>query len=102
VADGTIGPDQIIDVQLKTRHPSRTGLVARDGRFVPASDPLYLSRMDVFYADRPVSAFAMTSALSDNPLITFRLRAHREGLLRAVLTNNLGQRFEATHPIRFS
>jgi len=44
----------------------------------------------------------LTSALSDNPLIAFKLRAHAEGLLRAVLTNNRGQRFEATHPIRVS
>jgi hypothetical protein len=36
------------------------------------------------------------------PLIAFKLRAHAEGLLRAVLTNNRGQRFEAAHPIRFS
>jgi desulfoferrodoxin (superoxide reductase-like protein) len=102
VADGRIGPDQIIDVQIKTRHPSRTGLVVRDGAFVPDSEPLYLERVDVSYAAQPVCRFALTSALSDNPLITFRLRAHAEGLLRAVLTNNRGQRFEATHPIRFA
>ena len=44
----------------------------------------------------------MTSALSDNPFIAFRLRARGEDLLRVVLTNNRGQRFEAAHPIRFS
>jgi predicted secreted protein len=102
VADGRVVPDQIIDVQLKTKHPSRTGLIVRDGTFVPASDPLYLETVEVFYDGEPVCRFALTSALSDNPLIAFRLRAHAEGLLRAVLTNNRGQRFEATHPIRFS
>jgi hypothetical protein len=102
VADGRIVPNQIIDVQLKTKHPSRTGLVVRDGTFVPASDPLYLETVEVFYDREPVCRFALTSALSDNPLIAFRLRARAEGLLGAVLTNNRGQRFEATHPIRFS
>jgi sulfur-oxidizing protein SoxY len=101
VADGAIRPDQIIDVQLKTKHPSRTGLVVRDGTFVPVSPPLYLERVEVFYGGEPVCRFALTSALSDNPLIRFRLRARAEGLLLAVLTNNRGQRFEATHPIRF-
>ncbi len=58
--------------------------------------------MNVFYGDEPISQFTLTSALSDNPFIAFRLRAHSEGLVRVVLTNNRGQRFEAAHPIRFS
>ncbi|OLC32670.1 MAG: hypothetical protein AUH81_15915 [Candidatus Rokubacteria bacterium 13_1_40CM_4_69_5] len=102
IADGRISPDQTIDVQIKIKHPSRTGLVVREGTFVQASDPLYLNRMHVFYRDERISQFTMTSALSDNPLITFRLRARGEGLLRVVLTNNRGQRFEATHLIHFS
>jgi predicted secreted protein len=102
IADGRITPDQTIDVQIKTRHPSRTGLVFREGKFVQASSPLYLNQMDVFYRDEQISQFTMTSALSDNPFIAFRLRAHGEGLLRVVLTNNRGERFEAAHPIRFS
>jgi sulfur-oxidizing protein SoxY len=102
IADGRIVPNQIIDVQIKTKHPSRTGLVVRDGRFVPASDPLYLDTVAVFYDGEAVCRFALTSALSDNPLIGFRLLARAEGLLAAVLTNNRGQRFEATHPIRFA
>jgi len=58
--------------------------------------------MNVFYGDAQVSQFTMTSALSDNPFIAFRLRAQSEDLLRVVLTNNRGQRFEAAHPIRFA
>jgi hypothetical protein len=69
---------------------------------VPASDPLYLDRMEVCYGDERISWFTLTSALGDNPLVTFRLRAHREGVVRVVLTNNRGARFEAAHPIRFS
>jgi predicted secreted protein len=102
VAEGAIARNQIIDVQLKIKHPTRTGLVVRDGRFVAASEPFYLERVEVFHERQPVCRFALTSALSDNPFIAFKLRAHAEGRLRAVLTNNRGQRFEATHPIRFS
>jgi predicted secreted protein len=102
IADGGIAPDQTIDVQVKTKHPSRTGLEVREGKFVQAGEPLYLNGMNVFYGDAQVSQFTMTSGLSDNPFIAFRLRAHTEDLLRVVLTNNRGQRFEAAHRIRFS
>ena len=102
IADGHIGPDETIDVQVKTKHPSRTGLEVREGTFVQAGEPLYLTAMNVFYGDEPISQFTLTSALSDNPFIAFRLRAHSEGLVRVVLMNNRGQRFEAAHPIRFS
>ncbi len=99
---GRIRPDEIVDVQLEIRHPNRTGLVIRDGKFVQESEPFYLKDLEVFYGGERVSRFAMTSALSDNPFITFRLRARREGPLTIVLTNSRGQRFEAMRPIRFS
>src|SRR5882762_702386 len=102
IGEGQIGAEQIIDVQIKLKHPSRTGLEVREGKFVQAGDPLYLNRMTVFYGATQVSQFTLTSALSDNPFITFRLRPRAEDLLRVVLTNNRGQRFEAAHSIRFS
>jgi len=93
---------EIIDVQLSTRHPSRTGLAGRNGKFLRIADPFYLQEMEVFYGTERVSRFAMTSALSDDPLITFRLRAAHEGPLRILLVNSRGQLFEATHPIRLT
>src|SRR5207249_173536 len=102
IADGRISPGQIIDVQVKIKHPSRTGLEVREGKFAQAGEPLYLNGMTVFYGPAQVSRFTLTSALSDHPFITFRLRARAEDLLRVVLTNNRGQRFEAAHSIRFS
>jgi hypothetical protein len=49
-----------------------------------------------------VSRFALTPALSDDPFITFALRADREGPLEVRLTNSRGQKFEAAHEIAFS
>src|SRR2546430_9184132 len=49
IADGRISPGQTIDVQIKTKHPSRTGLEVPEGEFVHASQPLYLDRMTWFY-----------------------------------------------------
>jgi sulfur-oxidizing protein SoxY len=101
VGDGRIGPEDFIDVQVKTKHPNRTGLVVRDGVFVQESEPFHLSEMVVFYGSEPVSRFVLSAALSDNPLITFKLRARREAPIRVTLANTRGQRFEATHELRW-
>lgn len=102
VKHGRIRPGEIIEVQVLIRHPNRTGLAGGNGRFVQVSEPFYLQEMEAVYGGERVSRFAMTSALSDDPFITFRLRAQREAPLRILLTNSRGQRFEATHQIRFS
>jgi hypothetical protein len=102
VQQGRIRPGQIIHAQVKMRHPNRTGLMFRDGRFVQESEPLYLKELEVYYGGDRVSRFAMTSALSDDPFITFSLLVRREGSLRVLLGNNRGQRFEARQEIRFS
>jgi sulfur-oxidizing protein SoxY len=74
----------------------------RDGKFVQQSEPFYLQDMEVYYCGDRVSRFALTSALSDDPLITFSLLATREGLLQVRLTNNRGRRFEAHHEVHWS
>jgi sulfur-oxidizing protein SoxY len=102
VQRGRLVRDELIHPQVKMRHPNRTGLVFRDGRFVPESEPIHLDAMEVFYGPERVSWFALTAALSDDPFITFALVARREGTLRVVVTNNRGQEFEARHDIRFS
>ncbi len=102
VERGRISRDEIIHAQLEIKHPSRTGLTLRDGKFVRESEPLYLKELEVYYGGERVSRFAMTSAVSDDPFITFSLLAQREGALRVILMNNRGQRFEATHEIRLS
>jgi sulfur-oxidizing protein SoxZ len=100
VRRGPIRPDAVIDVQVKIRHPNRTGLVRRDGRFVFEGEAFHITDMTAFYDDDRVSLYAMTPALSDDPFITFRLRARRGGLLRVVLRNSRGQRFEAQADVR--
>lgn len=96
---GTIRRGELIRVQVKMRHPNRTGLVFREGRFVPESEPLHLDALEVLYDGELVSRFVTTSALSDDPLITFGLLARRDGMLRVVVTNSRGQRFEASHEL---
>jgi hypothetical protein len=95
-------PGAVIQVQVRTRHPSRTGLARRDGRWVAESEPFHLTALEVAYGDEPVSRFVLGAALSDNPLITFMLRVMREDTVRVTLTNTRGQRFEAAHALRFA
>jgi desulfoferrodoxin (superoxide reductase-like protein) len=101
VADGAIAAGTIIDVQVKTKHPNRTGLSLHAGRWVQTSTPLHLAFMEVFYGDERVSRFVLSSALSDNPMITFKLRAVRRAPLRVTLVNTRGERFEAMHDIHW-
>ena len=84
------------------RHPNRTGLVRRDGKFVAESEPFHLRELEVLYGEARASRFLFTSALSDDPLITFRVRAGQGGLLRALLVNTRGQRFEALARVEVS
>jgi len=92
---------QIIDVQVKLKHPTRTGLALRRGQWVPETEPFYLTGLDVFYGSARVSRFVLTPALADDPLITFRLRPWDEGLVRVVFRNSRGAELDASHPIRF-
>jgi predicted secreted protein len=102
VREGRLRSGEVVDVQVTMRHPSRTGLALRDGVFVQVGEPFFLSELVAWYGDERISRFALTPALSDNPLITFRLRATRAEPLRVVLTNSRGQRFETVHPVRFA
>jgi predicted secreted protein len=99
VERGALRRGELVHVQVKLRHPNRTGLAIRDGELVRESEPFHLDSLEVFYDDEPVSRFATTSALSDDPLIAFALLARR-GRLRVVVTNSRGERFEATEELR--
>ena len=101
VRDGRVQRGQVVHAQVKLRHPNRTGLALRDGRFAREAEPFHIRELEVRYAGERVSRFALTPALSDDPFITFALRADREGDLEVRIANTRGQRFRAAHPIRF-
>jgi predicted secreted protein len=97
-----IAPGDVVDVQVKLKHPGRTGLRWQDGAFVQVEEPFFVRELVVFYPDHEVARCVFTAAVSDHPLVTFRLRADREALVRVVVTNNRGQRWEAAHPMRWA
>jgi hypothetical protein len=96
VSRGGIGQGEIIRVQVKLKHPNRTGLAVRGGKFFQEVDPFYLKEMQVFYGEHLLSRYEMTPALSNNPFITFKLRVTEAWPIRIVLTNSRGQQFQAT------
>lgn len=99
----------IIEVRVKAKHPSRTGLrILPDGiHFERAEPAFFLRSLEVFYGrhwlrPRRVAWMEMSSVLSDDPLLVFPGRADQVGDLRVVFTNNRGSRLEAAAQVRFS
>lgn len=93
---------QIIRVWVKLRHPVRTGLrLLRDGTFERSRPEFYIRRIDVFYGSELVSKFELTSAISDDPIFAFHLRADKEAPLRVAFTNHRDERSEVVRMVRF-
>lgn len=99
-----IAHGEVIHVQVKVRHPSRTGLrMIGEHQFAPdpGNPAVYLRLLEVYYGDAKVAWYEMTSALSDDPVVTFTLRAVREAPLRAVFTSSENKTYEVSAFIGF-
>ncbi len=102
VERGKVRRGEIIRVQIKLKHPSRTGLTLHGEKFLQTTEPFYVKDVKVFYADRLVSHYNMTSSISDNPFITCTLKPMEESAIRIVVTNSRGQQFEAAQKVVFA
>lgn len=102
VERGAVRRGELVRLQVKMRHPNRTGLAIRDGELVRESEPIHLDTVELLQDDERVCLFSATSALADDPLIEVALLARREGRLRVVVTNSRGERFEATHELHLA
>lgn len=102
---GRIVKGEIIHVQAKVRHPSRTGL-RMIGEHAFGPDPeesaVYIRLLEIFYGNAKVAWYEMSSALSDDPIVTFALKADREETLRVMFTSSEGKTYEASTVLRFS
>lgn len=93
-------------VKVRFEHPSFTGL----GQVEPETNPMFnravpvtfLRNMLVYYGDDLVSRFSMTSAIADNPLFTFKLKATKEAPVKVVFIDNHGERWEASGDVKLS
>lgn len=101
-----IKKDQVFKVKVRFEHPSFTGL----GQVDPESNPAFnraipvsfIRNMLVYYGDKLVTRFSMTSAIADNPLFTFKMKAVKEEPLRVVFIDNAGDRWETSKDIKFT
>ena len=101
-----IKKDETFKVKVRFEHPSFTGLGQVDTETSPmfnrAIPVAFIRNMLVYYGEDLVSRFNMTSAIADNPLFTFKLKAVKEEPVRVVFINNLGERWEVVQKIKFS
>ena len=95
VTRGQVRRGEVVRVQVKIKHPNRTGLIYRDGQFIQETEPFYLKAMEVFYGGQRVSRYELGPGLSDNPFIMFTLRMTEAAPIQVVLLNSRGQRFQA-------
>jgi sulfur-oxidizing protein SoxZ len=108
---GTIGdarirvPDRItrgevITVNAIISHPMDTGFFrTADGQPIPA---YFIKSVVVTYGDQEIARFEWTSGVSRDPIISFTIRADREGPLGMVWTDNKGGVFKQTAAIAFA
>jgi len=101
-----IKKDKVFKVKVKFDHPSFTGLGIVDdetkpvfSRAIPVS---FIRNMFVYFGDQLVSRFRMSSAIADDPLFTFKLKAIKEAPVKVVFVDNQGKKWEASKKIKFS
>jgi hypothetical protein len=102
----SIKKNEVFKVKVKFDHPSFTGLGLVDdksqpmfNRAVPVS---FIRNMLVYYDGQLVSRMSMSSAIADNPLLTFKLKAIKEAPVKVVFVDNHGKRWESSADVKFS
>ncbi len=100
-----IKKDQIFKIKVKFDHPSFVGVGLVNDKTLPifnrATPVSFIRNMLVYYGDDLVSRFSMSSAIADNPLITFKMKAMKEAPIKVVFVDNQGERWETKKKIKF-
>ena len=102
VRRGRLVKGETFEVQVKFKHPSKTGLAYENHKFVQVEEPFYLTSMQVFYGERLVSRYEMTAGLSDNPFLKFKLKITEEKPIRIIFTNSTGRQFSGSTEVMLS
>lgn len=102
VRRGRLKKGEVAELQVKFKHPSRTGLAYENKKFVQVEEPLYLKSMEIFYGESLVSRYEMTAGLSDNPFLKFKLKLTEAKPIRILFTSSVGRQFNATAEVVLS
>ena len=99
-----IKQNEIFKVKVRFDHPSFTGLGMVDENeelFNRATPSTFIRNMLVYYNDELVTRFRMSSAIADNPLFSFKLKATKEAPVRLVFIDDQGERWETSKDVKF-
>ncbi len=99
-----VDENEIFKVKVRFDHPSFTGLGMVDENeelFNRARPSTFIRNMLVYYDNELVSRFRMSSAIADNPLFTFKLKAVKEAPVKVVFVDDQGERWEASKDVKF-
>jgi sulfur-oxidizing protein SoxZ len=95
-----IARGELIVVNAIIAHPMDTGFFrTAEGQPIPA---YFIKDVVVTYGDQEVARFQWTSGVSRDPIISFTLRADREGPLTMIWTDNKGGEFKQSADITFA
>jgi sulfur-oxidizing protein SoxZ len=95
-----IAKGDLITVNAIVSHPMDTGFFrTADGQPIPA---YFIRDVVVSYAGEEVARFEWTSGVSRDPIVSFTLRADKEGPLTMVWTDNKGGVYRQTATVAFT
>lgn len=100
VLPARIARGDVIRVQVVVQHPMDTGFF-RDANavIIPA---WFISDVQVKLGDEEIARFEWTSGISKDPMVSFQLRAEREGPLTFLWRDNRGQEYSGSAELKFA
>jgi len=97
---GRIARGEVIVVNSIISHPMDTGFFRNaDGDPIPA---YFIKDVVVTYGEQEVARFEWTSGISRDPVVSFTVKADKEGPLTMVWTDNQGAAFKHSVGISFA
>jgi sulfur-oxidizing protein SoxZ len=91
---------ELITVNAIVAHPMDTGFFrTADGQPIPA---FFIKDVVVTYGDEQVARFEWTSGISKDPIVSFTLKADKEGPLAMVWTDNKGGIYKQSVHVAFA
>ena len=95
-----IARGEVITVNAIVAHPMDTGFFrTATGEPIPA---YFIKDVVITYGEREIARFEWTSGISRDPVVSFTLRADREGPLTMVWSDNQGGVYRQSATIAFA
>lgn len=95
-----ISRDEVIRVQVIVQHPMDTGFFRdANANFIPA---WFIKDVRVTYGGEEIARFEWTSGVSKDPMLSFQLRAVREGSLTFLWRDNRDREYTGSTEIKFA